>query len=62
MNEWVSCKKELPRENLIVWARNPFHEDFSWINGKNELGKPRWFHFNWVHADDFVTDWRLVNG
>lgn len=39
-------------------ARNPHHQAISWIDGKNELGKPSWCHEHWEHADDFVTEWR----
>ncbi len=42
-------------------AKNPFHEAVSWIDGVNELGRPRWFHDSWEHADDFVTEWRYLN-
>jgi hypothetical protein len=41
-------------------ARNPFHEAISWIDGVNELGKPRWYHESWEHADDFVIEWRFL--
>ena len=57
---WISCKDKLPDENVIVVAKNPHCEALSWINGKNEIGKPRWFHNGWEHADDYVTHWKHI--
>lgn len=59
--KWNSTKDILPQEKIFVMAKNPFSCSFSWINGKNELGKPRWFHVKWEHADDFVTHWRKLS-
>lgn len=58
MNEWISCKERLPKENVKVKAKNTMHESISWICGKNDLGKPAWCHESWEHADDFVTHWK----
>lgn len=58
MSDWFSCKEILPIDNLKVIAKNPFIEAVSWINGKDELGKHRWFHEKWEHADNYVTHWK----
>lgn len=41
-------------------ARNPYIEAISWIDGKDELGKPSWSHDRWEHADGFVSEWRWM--
>lgn len=58
MSEWIKCKDRLPTDGLKVVARNPHCEAVSWIDGVNELGKPKWHHYYWAHADDFVVEWR----
>jgi len=58
---WFKVKEQLPPQKLRVMAKNPFHEAISWIDGVNELGRPRWFHDSWEHADDFVAEWRYLD-
>ena len=58
--DWISCKERLPEEKTQVMAKNHLCESVSWIDGTNETGKPKWFHKNWEHADDYVTHWKPI--
>jgi len=59
---WIKPKDQLPPEKVLVMARNPYIESISWIDGKDELGKPSWSHDTWEHADGFVSEWRWLTG
>lgn len=61
MDEWISCKDRLPPPLILVLASNPHVQSLSWIYGKDELGKPSWWHDTWEHADQFVTEWRYLD-